>query len=74
MLWHSLPSSPGSGAPTACCDLLSTVHRRLARVMSAEIIHAHGVTWPSSREHGPASPTRAFERLGTSAYPEVRYR
>eukprot|EP00959_Pyramimonas_sp_CCMP1952_P457225 9474538-Pyramimonas_sp.AAC.1 len=67
MLRHSLHSSPGSGAPTGCRDLLSTVHRGLTRVASAEIIHAHGVTWPSSRERGPASPTRAFERLGTSA-------
>eukprot|EP00959_Pyramimonas_sp_CCMP1952_P210208 4398708-Pyramimonas_sp.AAC.1 len=67
MLRHSLHSPPESGAPTGCCDLLSTVHRGLARATSAEITLAHGATWPSSREHGPASPARAFERLGTSA-------
>eukprot|EP00959_Pyramimonas_sp_CCMP1952_P036891 771747-Pyramimonas_sp.AAC.1 len=67
MLWHSLHSSPGSGAPTGCCDMLSTVLRGLARVTMAELILAHGVTWPSSRERGTAPPARAFERLGTSA-------
>eukprot|EP00959_Pyramimonas_sp_CCMP1952_P075975 1587849-Pyramimonas_sp.AAC.1 len=67
MSWHSLHSSSGSGTPTGCCDLFSTVHRGLDRVTSAEIILAHGVTWPSPREHGPASPAWAFERLGTSA-------